>query len=193
MIAKTPWARLPARPAPGVTNVVVETPRGSRNKYKYDEKLGLFRLNRVLFAGASFPYDFGYIPATRGGDDDPLDVLVLMDEPAFPGCVVRARVIGVLRATKGGKANDRVLAVSTDAKTWSQHKDLSDLPRRLLREIEQFFSSILPEEGEHALLGFRGVAEAERIVTRAIEAEEKRLGREAEKRARSRKKKRAAK
>jgi inorganic pyrophosphatase len=170
---KTPWDRLPARPAPGAIHVVVETPRGSRNKYKYDEKLGLFRLNRVLFAGASFPYDFGYVPATLGGDGDPLDVLLLMDEPAFPGCLVRARAIGVLRATKGRAANDKVLAVSTDAKVWANHRDVSDLPRRLLHEIEQFFHSILNVDGrEHALLGFRGVAEAERVIDRAIRAHE---------------------
>ena len=125
---KTPWDRLKARPAPGAIHVVVETPRGSRNKYKYDEKLGLFRLNRVLFAGASFPYDFGYIPYTRGGDGDPLDVLLLMDEPAYPGCVVRARAIGVLLAKKEGKENHRLIAVSTDAKTWSQHRDRAVLP-----------------------------------------------------------------
>ncbi len=172
---KTPWDRLKARPAPGAIHVVVETPRGSRNKYKYDEKLGLFRLNRVLFAGASFPYDFGYIPYTRGGDGDPLDVLLLMDEPAYPGCVVRARAIGVLLAKKEGKENHRLIAVSTDAKTWSQHRDLHDLPRRLLREIEQFFHSIQNVDGkEHALLGWRHVAVAERVIDAGIEVEERR-------------------
>jgi inorganic pyrophosphatase len=172
---KTPWDRLTPRPSQGLVNVVVETPRGSRNKYKYDEKLGLFRLNRVLSAGLSFPYDFGYVPGTRGGDDDPLDVLVLMDEPAFPGCLVRARAIGVLKATKEGLPNDRVLAVSTEAKAFSDHRDLSDLPRKQLREIEHFFLSILSVDGQrHALLGFRGVAEAERVIERAIVAEERR-------------------
>jgi inorganic pyrophosphatase len=172
MASKTPWDRLPARPAPNAIHVVVETPRGSRNKYKYDPALGLFRLNRVLFAGASFPYDFGYVPATRGGDEDPLDVLLLMDEPAFPGCLVRARAIGVLRALKEGKENHRIIAVSTDAKTWSGTRDVRDLPRRLLREIEQFFHSIQNVDGrEHALHGFRGAAEAERVIERAIDAE----------------------
>jgi inorganic pyrophosphatase len=178
---KTPWDRLDARPAPGSIHVVVETPRGSRNKYKYDEKLGLFRLNRVLFAGASFPYDFGYVPATRGEDGDPLDVLLLIDEPAYPGCVVRSRAIGVLLAKKEGKENHRVIAVSTDAKTWSQHRELTDLPRRLLREIEQFFHSIQNVDGkEHALLGWRGTAVAERVIDKAIDAETQRR---AEKRA----------
>lgn len=155
---------------------MVETPRGSRNKYKYDEKLGLFRLNRVLFAGASFPYDFGYVPATRGGDDDPLDVLLLMDEPAFPGCVVRARAIGVLMASKAGKPNHKVIAVSTDAKMWSTHRDLTRLPRRMLVEIERFFHSILVIDGhEHGLHGWRNAAGAERVIEESIAAEELRL------------------
>ncbi len=168
MPVKTPWSRLRARPVAGAINVVVETPRGSRNKYKYDEKLGVFRLNRVLGAGMSFPYDFGYVPRTRAGDGDPLDVLLLMDEPAFPGCLVRARAIGLLRATKNGRENHRILAVSLDAKTWSYVRDLVDLPRRLLREIEQFFMANLDTEARHSLLGFRGAREAERVVDRGI-------------------------
>jgi inorganic pyrophosphatase len=105
----------------------------------------------------------------------------MMDEPAYPGCVVRSRAIGVLLAKKEGKENHRVIAVSTDAKTWSQHRDLTDLPRRLLREIEQFFHSIQNVDGrEHALLGWRGASVAERVIDKSIEAETRRR---AEKRA----------
>ena len=134
----------------------------------HDEKLGLFRLNRVLFAGVSFPVDIGFIPGTRGGDGDPLEVLGLMDEPAFPGCLVRARAIGVLRATKDGKANHRVIAVSLDAKGWSVYRDLADLPRTMVNEIERFFGSIQIEE--HALLGFRNAEAAERVIEGALAA-----------------------
>jgi inorganic pyrophosphatase len=189
MAKQTPWDRLPPRPKPGLINVVVETPRGSRNKYKYDEQLGLFRLNRVLFAGASFPFDFGFIPQTRAGDGDPVDVLVLMDAPAFTGCLVYARPLGVLRATKDGKENPRLIAVSTEDKTWAAHKDLSDLPRKLLREIEQFFQWILDVEGsEHKLLGWRGLAEAERIITRTSAAHRVKIEQAIAKRAREKKK-----
>src|SRR3954463_14122202 len=89
----------------GLLNVVVETPKGSRNKYSFDEESGLFVLKGVLPSGAYFPYDFGFIPSTKGGDGDPLDVLVLMDEPAFPGCLLSARLIGVIEArqTEKGK------------------------------------------------------------------------------------------
>src|SRR5205085_2446067 len=79
-------------------NVVIETPKGSRNKYKFSQKLGMFMLKGVLPEGMSFPYDFGFLPATLGEDGDPLDVLLLMDQPAFCGCVVPARMIGVIEA-----------------------------------------------------------------------------------------------
>src|SRR4051812_46072742 len=82
----------------GAYQVVVETPRGTRNKYKYDERRGLFLLHKVLPLGAEFPFDFGFLPSTRGDDGDPLDVLLLTPEPAFPGCVVPARLIGVIEA-----------------------------------------------------------------------------------------------
>src|SRR5437764_15464112 len=84
--------------AKGVVHVIVDTPKGSRNKFKYDEELGLFKLSGVLPAGAVFPFDFGFVPATLGGDGDALDVLLLMDEPAFVGCLVEVRLIGVIEA-----------------------------------------------------------------------------------------------
>ena len=93
----------------GLVNVVVEAPRGSRNKYKYDERHGLFRLSKVLPLGACFPYDFGFIPSTRAEDGDPVDVLVLTEEPAFAGCVLPVRLLGVIEAeqTEGGKTVPR--------------------------------------------------------------------------------------
>jgi len=83
--------------------VVVETPKGSRNKYAFDPDNRVFELKKVLPAGMAFPYDFGFLPSTKGGDGDPLDVLVLMDEPAFPGCVLKCRVIGVIEGEQGNK------------------------------------------------------------------------------------------
>ena len=87
-------------PETKLVNVVIDTPKGSHNKYKYDEKLGLFRLSRVLPAGMHFPYDFGSIPRTRAEDGDAVDVLVLMDAATFAGCLVSTRLVGVLRATQ---------------------------------------------------------------------------------------------
>src|SRR5204863_796713 len=102
-------------------SAVIETPKGSRSKFKYDEEHGLFKLSGVLPAGAVFPFDFGFVPATVGEDGDPLDVLVLMDEPVFSGCFVAARLLGVIEArqTEDGKTerNDRLIAVSAKAPT----------------------------------------------------------------------------
>ncbi len=92
----SPESLPPIDPEDGTLNVIVETPKGSRNKFKFDEAHGLYKLGGVLPAGMSFPYDFGFIPSTKGEDGDPVDVLLLMDEPAFPGCLVSARLIGVI-------------------------------------------------------------------------------------------------
>jgi inorganic pyrophosphatase len=100
-------------------NAIIDTPKRSRNKFKYDERRGLFKLSGVLPLGAVFPFDFGYIPSTVGGDGDPLDILILMDEPAFPGCLVPAKLIGVIEAnqTEDGQTtrNDRLIGVAADS------------------------------------------------------------------------------
>src|SRR5215210_5336873 len=112
-------------------HVIIETPQGSRNKFNYDEELGLFKLGGVLPAGASFPFDFGFVPSTVGGDGDPLDVLLLMDEPAFTGCLVAARLIGVIEAdqTEDGETtrNDRVIAVATTSRNHGDLRSIQDL------------------------------------------------------------------
>lgn len=107
-------------------NVIIETPKDCRNKYALDEELGVFVLKGILTAGHFFPYDFGFIPQTLGGDGDPLDVLVLMDEPAFVGCLVKTRLIGVIEAEQteqDGKVerNDRLIGVAAESHT---HKDI---------------------------------------------------------------------
>jgi inorganic pyrophosphatase len=123
--------------------VVIDTPRGSRNKFKWDEKLRGLKLSHVLTAGAVFPFDFGYLPGTRGADGDALDVLLLTDEPLFPGCIVPARLVGVIEAeqTQKGKTlrNDRLLAVATPSHLYAGVRELDDLPPSLADEIEQFF------------------------------------------------------
>jgi inorganic pyrophosphatase len=125
--------------------IVIETPKGSRNKYSYDPDCDCMQLSTVLPEGMVFPYDFGFIPSTLGEDGDPLDVLVLMDEPVVPGCVIRARLIGVIEAeqSENGKwlRNDRLIAVATHAQTYDEAKHLSDLRPHLVKEIEQFFAS----------------------------------------------------
>ncbi|HEX8351983.1 MAG TPA: inorganic diphosphatase [Pyrinomonadaceae bacterium] len=130
----------------GDLNVVVETPKGSRNKYEYDEGTGLFKLGGVLPSGASFPFDFGFVPSTLGGDGDPLDVLVLMDEPAFAGCLVRTRLVGVVEAEQTERdgettRNDRLVGVAADSRLLGRVRTLESLGPELLEEIEHFFVS----------------------------------------------------
>ena len=148
----------------GDLNVIIETPKGSRNKYAWNEKLGLFELKGVLTIGHSFPYDFGFIPNTKGGDGDPLDVLVLMDEPAFVGCYLTARLIGVIEAEqteRDGKVerNDRLIAVASESKNHSHIRSLDDLNDKFVTEIEHFFVSYNEVKGKEFKPIGRGDAE----------------------------------
>ena len=127
-------------------NVVIETPKGNRNKLDYEPDLGVFELAGVLPEGSVFPYDFGFIPSTLGEDGDPLDVLVLLDESVPTGCLISARLIGVIEADqteRDGKTtkNHRLLAVATRAHTHSDVQALEDLRPKMVEEIEHFFIS----------------------------------------------------
>jgi inorganic pyrophosphatase len=172
----TPISELPAvDPDSGRLNVVVDTPGGSRNKYKFDERRGLWRLSKVLPQGMSFPYDFGFLPSTRGEDGDPLDVLLLGDEPAFPGCVVPARLIGVLEAeqTEGGKTvrNDRLVAVVETPYNPAEYRSLDEVSRQRLEEIEHFFVAYNQVEGrQFKPLARRGPGRARELLEEGTRA-----------------------
>lgn len=141
--------------------VIIETPKGSRNKYAFDPDQRVFTLKKVLPEGMVFPHDFGFIPRTEAEDGDPIDVLILMDEPAFPGCLVRARLIGVIEGeqTEDGKSerNDRLLAVSETSHTHSDIKSIGDLNKSLLEEVEKFFVNYHANDGaEFKVLACKG-------------------------------------
>jgi inorganic pyrophosphatase len=169
---KNPLIDLSAFDDDGDVNAIIDTPKGSRNKFKYDEKSGLFKLGGALPLGAVFPFDFGYIPSTKGGDGDPLDILILMDEPAFPGCLVKAKLIGVIEAqqTEGKKTtrNDRLIAVAADSRNHSHVRFLGDLNSNLVHEIERFFISYNETKGKRfKVLGRFGPDRAEKLITEA--------------------------
>jgi len=152
--------------------VIIDTPKGSRNKFSWDEKKKLFKLGGVLPAGAIFPYDFGFIPQTKGEDGDALDVLILMDEPAFTGCLVPARLLGVIAAkqTEKGRTvrNDRLLAVATGSRTHDHLHSIAQIEPRVLDEIEHFFVSYNAAKGKKFRpLGRFGPARARALVRRA--------------------------
>lgn len=123
--------------------VVIETPRGSRNKFKYDHESGLFKLSKILPEGMMFPYDFGFVPSTKSEDGDPLDVLVLTDEPTFPGCLVDCSLIGVLEAEQEEEGeterNDRIIAIAQQSLLYQKVNDLKDLNETVVKQIEAFF------------------------------------------------------
>lgn len=138
--------RLPAWTGHGdAIQVVIETPKGSRNKYAYDPKVGLFRLKKVLPAGMAFPYDFGFVPSTLADDGDPLDVLVLIDDVIFPGCVISCRLIGAIlgderdRATHKTTRNDRLIAVEQSNHGYAFLRKASELGKTFVKELEHFF------------------------------------------------------
>ena len=124
----------------GILQVIIETPKGSRNKYSFDPDQKIFSLKKVLPAGMAFPYDFGFLPRTLADDGDPIDVLLLMDEPAFPGCLISARLIGVIRGEQiDGKKrirNDRLVAIAEANHMYANVKKLDDLPKHFVKELE---------------------------------------------------------
>ncbi len=155
-------------------NVIIETPMGCRNKYAYDPELGLFQLKKALPQGMVFPFDFGFIPSTLGGDGDPLDVLVITEEPAYPGCLVHARPLGVIEAEQKevgkGKAerNDRIVAAAVLGDGISQ-KELPELDSKLMAQIEHFFVSYNRLEGkEFKVLGQGGPKRVRKLVLQAL-------------------------
>jgi inorganic pyrophosphatase len=137
---------------PQELNAIIETIRGNRCKYKYDEKTGLFKLAGLLPNNFVFPYDFGFLPATLGSNGEPLDLLILMDEPTFPGCLTSVRLIGAIEATQTeeGKTirDDRLIAVSNHSHIYSEIRALDDLGKKLVDEIEYFFVSYNKIQGK---------------------------------------------
>src|SRR6476659_2344244 len=124
-------------------SVTIETPKESRNKLKFDPGTRQFKLSKVLPSGMMFPYDFGFVPSTKADDGDPVDVLVLMDEPAFPGCLLTCRVIGVIEGEQGDKKrkerNDRIIAIEKEAHSWEDVRNVDDLGTQFAQELEAFF------------------------------------------------------
>jgi len=133
-------------------NVVIETPKNCRNKYTYDPEGEFFKLTKILPEGLIFPLHFGFIPHTKGGDGDPLDVLVLMDEPSFTGCVAECRPIGTLVASQTEKnktmRNDRIIATAAESQMYKNVKSIADLDKRMVQEIINFMKYYNQEAGK---------------------------------------------
>ncbi len=160
--------------ASGALNVIIETPKGNRNKYAYDPDHGQYTLRKVLPRGMFFPFDFGFIPSTRGEDGDPLDVLVLMDEPAFTGCKIPCRLLGVIEAEQtnaDGKVirNDRLIAVAEHSHDHVDTHSLKEVHDHLVEDIENFFRSYhRAEGGDFKKIAVCGPRRAEKLIRKAL-------------------------
>jgi inorganic pyrophosphatase len=158
----------------GALNSIIETPKGSRNKFKYNPEQRLFFLNRVLPRGIVYPFSFGFIPSTLGEDGDPLDVLVLLDDPVPAGCKVRVRLIGVIDVEQTEKSekfrNDRLIAIAQESEENRNIGELKDLSPRLLDEIEHFFISSTELAGKQVKpRARRGPRHAEALVKQGMQ------------------------
>src|ERR1700761_1829074 len=155
--------------------VIIETPAGSRNKFVFDPDQSVFSLKKVLPAGMVFPYDFGFLPQTQAPDGDPIDVLLLMDEPAYPGCLVASRLIGVIEGEQlDGKKrvrNDRLVAVANANHMYANVRKMKDLPSKWLDELQVFFVNYHNLEGKkYKLLGCKGSDAAFALIKKAQKA-----------------------
>lgn len=167
--SKTRPKVIPAVKEGNAVQVVIETPRGSRNKFKYDQESGLFKLSKILPEGMMFPYDFGFVPSTKSEDGDPLDVLVLTDEPTFPGCLMDCSLIGVLEAEQEEEGeterNDRIIAVAQQSLLYQHVTDLKDLNETVVKQIEAFFVNYQKvRDIKYKILDRRGPQHAMRMI-----------------------------
>ena len=143
-----PYALVPPGPnPPAAINVIVEIPKGRRSKFEVDKATGLIRLDRYLYSSAMYPGDYGYIPQTLAEDGDPLDVLVMVNEPTFSGCLIEARPLGLFKMTDNGDNDFKVLAVPNTDPIFAEMRDLWRIPPHFLREVEHFFEHYKDLEG----------------------------------------------
>ncbi len=147
---------------------VIEIPKGSRNKYEFDHVSGAIRLDRVLFSSVHYPADYGFVPGTKAADGDPLDVVVLVDEPTFPGCHMTVRPIGVLVMRDEKGEDEKILAVPIADPRLDEIRDISDVNEHLRAEIENFFATYKVLEGKPTqVCGWRGRDEAWSVIERS--------------------------
>ena len=158
--------------APGLVNVVVAVPVGSRHKYEYEPELGVIMRDRVLPGNVRFPADYGFLPSTESADGEPLDAMVAAYDPVFPGCVLKARVLGALEMDEAGETEYNIFAVPDDDPRFEDISSLEDMPEQNLREIQQFFVAFKRREGdeEAEVRGWCSLEATHEIIRESIQA-----------------------
>jgi inorganic pyrophosphatase len=174
----SPWENIPVgEKAPEVINVIIEIPKGSHNKYEFDEKFGIFKLDRVLYASYRYPLDYGFIPGTRSEDGDHLDALVMGGDPLFCGCLTEVRPIGLLNMIDSGEPDAKVLAVQKNDPRFDTIKDIKDVEvsnPHLLKEIINFFETYkILQKKEVKISGWSDAAAAKEEIKKARAVYEK--------------------
>lgn len=164
-------SRIPAQPKPGLINVLIEIPKGSKNKYEFDKDMQAFALDRVLYSSVQYPYDYGFVPNTLADDGDPLDGMVMMDQPTFPGCVIAARPIGMLEMIDGGDRDEKILCVPDKDPRYANIKSLKDVPQHRLDELAEFFKTYKNlEKKVTEIRGWQDVDQVMPLVEKCIQA-----------------------
>lgn len=167
-------SRIPAQPKPGIISVLIEIPAGSKNKYEFDKDLQAFALDRVLYASVHYPYDYGFIPNTLADDGDPLDGMVLIDQPTFPGCVIAARPIGMLEMIDGGDRDEKILCVPDKDPRFAEVRSLKNVAPHRLEEIAEFFRTYKNlEKKVTEILGWQDVDQVMPLVEKCVAAGKK--------------------
>ncbi|MCC6221538.1 MAG: inorganic diphosphatase [Deltaproteobacteria bacterium] len=162
------------RNIPGIVNAIIEIPKGRRNKFEVDKETGLMKLDRYLYSSSHYPGDYGFIPQTLAEDGDPLDVLVMVNEPTFSGCLIEARVLGIFRMKDKGYNDFKIFGVPNADPLFSEFKDIGDIPKHFLLEVEHFFHTYKQLEGVSTeMLGWSGRDEAMLEVASSVERAEK--------------------
>jgi inorganic pyrophosphatase len=167
----------PGTDIPSVVNMIVEIPKGRRSKFELDKETGLIKLDRYLYSSSVYPGDYGFIPQTLAADGDPLDILVMVNEPTFSGCLIEARVVGMFRMKDKGADDYKVLGVPNDDPLFGHVKKLEDVPPHFLREVEHFFGTYKQLEGAHTeSLGWIGAEASTQEVRDSVDRFRSSLG-----------------
>lgn len=151
-------------------NVIIEIPKGSKNKYEIDKATGIIALDRVMHSAQDYPFDYGFVPQTLWDDGDALDVVVLTTYPLAPGILVRARAVGIMHMTDGGEADEKIIAVPADDPRFADTLDLEHVNKHTLKEIAHFFATYKQIQNKEVSVGdFEGAAAAKAAFTRSRE------------------------